>query len=199
MVFGEHCHFGSSFYELSCSGSMLQIWHWEESRAVCSWVSPCSQTLRTSSVTGHTQPLKCHRLFCSHLFNTHSDSTGPSPTKAGAPRRAVGGGWERCMSYTAAAFGDVSAHCAVMALHTEDLIKGRCDWRPGREGDALVSTAALDRGHICAPFSTITQPSSHSLPGTEQSTLHSCSHSIPYPGLYYSPHSIDGETEAQRY
>ena len=51
MVVGEHRHFRSSLYELSLFQNILQMWGWEESSAVCSWISPYS--LHTENITTH--------------------------------------------------------------------------------------------------------------------------------------------------
>lgn len=110
-------------------------------------------------------------------------------------------GLVKCMSYTEADVGNVSSRCAVTALHTEDLIKGRCvgsrlcALRRPREGDSLVC-----RCQVCAPLPLAqppsTQPSTYSLPGTGRSALYSPARSVPYSGLCYSPYFVDGETEA---
>lgn len=51
MVVGEHCQFRSSLYELSLFQNILQIWGWEESSAVCGWISP--RSLYTENITTH--------------------------------------------------------------------------------------------------------------------------------------------------
>ena len=67
--------------------------------------------------------------------------------KSGAPRSAVGVGLGKRRVLHRSRYGP----CAVTALHTEDLVKGGCVWRPRREGNALASRALFARGHICAP------------------------------------------------
>lgn len=131
---------------------------------------PCTQ--RTSPLTGHTQPLKCHRFFCWHLSNMHSDGTGRA--KVGrSPERGGGGArkeacltqkrlWSLC-SYSSAHRGPGKRR---VCLETSE--GGQCFGESG---------PICQRPHLC-PSSAITQPSSHFLLGSEQ-TLDSCSHSIP--------------------
>ena len=90
MVVGDHCHFRSSLYELSLFRSSLQIWGWEESSAVCSWISP--RSLHTENITTHWTHAATH---VPSLFLLASVQHAQWWYRAGQSRALPRGRWGR--------------------------------------------------------------------------------------------------------